>query len=382
MKAKLPDYIVREIFCRVVTAPGRVSSSNRFIWKGNCPICGEQRQRMYVKDYGDDHMVYCHNCGYSAHFGIFLRDHYPHEQQYLKEFYLESIKDGTAFKKEKASVKDRLNYNFSELDVKLRRYANKHGFHIGKRQEDRTMEKYRKKCLRVFVKERRLPKKFVKGLWCFTTGPLSGYCGIPFYDESGKNLIHWQGRRMWTPEKGSDDEKFNPKYKFLKDVKEGIEIEDKPFYGENTVNKKQNVMITEGAIDSQCFENGAATSGATISDSLIREVRKAFPNRIWVPDNIWIDKAGLELAIKLLELRESIFVFPFGTKQKDANSYIVDHSLKLIPEELIRDNTYTGTEGLVRIKFIATKNGIEWPDPKKKKKWVPKEETKVSDNWI
>ena len=77
MSIKLPDYVVKEVFCRIIASPARVSSSNRFIYKGNCPICGDTRQRMFVKDYGDDYRCFCHNCGYSAPFWILLKDYFP-----------------------------------------------------------------------------------------------------------------------------------------------------------------------------------------------------------------------------------------------------------------------------------------------------------------
>lgn len=361
MKIKLPDYVVKDSFRRVVSNTDKVSSSHRFIYKGNCPVCGDKRQRLYIKDYGDDHMVYCHNCAYSKNFYSFLKDCFPHEVDGLKEHFLNSMQDGSAFKKKKTiQLKDRLNYQYSELDRKLRQYANKYGFSIKKVQDDAKMEKYRKKCLKYFVK-RKLPKSFIRNLWCFTDRKLAGYCGIPFFDESGKNIIHWQGRRMWETVKGSDDEKYNPKYKFLKDVDEGIEIEDKPLYRMNQVNKKLDVQITEGAIDAEFFENGSATSGATISEDLISRVKKIYPYRVWVPDNIWIDQAGLKLTIRLLKMGESVFIFPYGTKEKDANYYVMNNNLNNISNEFVQSNTYKGKHGLIKLKCIALKNKFEWP---------------------
>lgn len=382
MKYKLPDFVVREVFCRVVNTPGRVSSGYRFIWKGNCPVCGDTRQRMYVKDYGDDFMVFCHNCGYSKPFGFFIKDYFPHELEYLKQYFLESIKNGTAFKKEeqKSSLRNRLNYKYDELDIKLRLYANKHGFSIKDKQENPKLEKYRKKCIKTFTK-RNLSKDFIKDLWCFTTGPLGGYCGIPFFSED-KNIIHWQGRRMWEPVKGSFEDKNNPKYKFLKDVEEGIEIESKPFYGEHYVKPQRYVKIAEGVPDALSFQNGLATCGATLSVDIIQELKRKYPKRIWVPDNIWIDNAGRALIDRLLRMKESCFVFPFGTTQKDANKYIVDNKLQHVPEELIQQNTYTGISGLVKLQCIARKEGIKWKEKKENGTYQKSSKGKSSDHWL
>ena len=360
MAVKLPDYVVREVFNRVVPGANDVRNSNTFIMRGRCPICQDHKERMFIKDYGDDFMVYCHNCSYSRSFIGMLNDHFSHEISYLKEFTLDSIADGSAFKpKTKPRNMSNLSkFKYDELDVKLRNYALSNGFPITQAQDDVTNEKFRIKCIKYF-KGRKVPIEFIKSLNCFIKGPLTGYCGIPFYSADNK-LLHWQGRRMWTPVKGSTDETHNPKYKFLKDTEHGIEIDNKPFYGLLTVNKVQDVHITEGAVDSLFFDNGVATSGASISDTLIRLVKAEFPYRVWAPDNIWVDKAGMELAEKLLKLRESVFVFPPDVKEKDANNYILKNDLNTIPKDFIKQNTYTGMQGLLTLKTMAMKKGIKW----------------------
>lgn len=364
-KMKLPNFLVQEIFCRVVNKTQKVNAS-RFIYKGNCPICGDKRGRFFVKEYHDDHNVYCHNCFISCSFRSFLYKYYPHELKGLKEYFLESLRSGEAFKEKKRAKKKEVAISaaaFNKLDYDLRRYAKKKGFSIQTKQEDKNLEDFRKECYLTF-KKRNLPMRFIKDLWCFTDGPLKGYCGIPFFDESGNNLLHWQGRRMWTPEKGSDDEKYNPKYKFLKDIKEGIEIESKPLYGLHTTDKTKPVKITEGAPDAESFFNGIATCGATISDSFINKVKKQFPERIWVPDNFWQDKAGRELSVKLIQMGETCFIMPKDVKQKDANQYIEENDLKVFPDEIVNANLYSGKSGLLKLRHIALELEIEWPDIK------------------
>jgi hypothetical protein len=362
---KLPNYIVQEIFCRLVNKTSKVSSS-KFMYKGNCPLCGDKRGRLYVKEYNDDHMIYCHNCSESRSFRSFLYKYHPNELKNLKEFFIESMKSGEAFKKEKRIKKVETALSaaaFNKLDYDLRRYAKKKGFSIKAKQEDKEKEKFRKECYLTF-KKRMLPMRFVKDLWCFTDGPLKGYCGIPFFDETGKNMLHWQGRRMWIPEKGSDDEKYNPKYKFLKDMGEGIEIENKPIYGLHTVDKSKPVKITEGAPDSESFFNGIATCGATISKTFINKVKSTFPNRIWVPDNFWKDKAGRELSIKLMLMGETCFIMPSDLEQKDANQYIEEHNLPVFPEEIVNTNLYSGKIDMLKLRSIALRLEIEWPEIK------------------
>ena len=98
---------------------------------------------------------------------------------------------------------------------------------------------------------------------------------------------------------------------------------------------------------------------------MIREIRKKFPYRVWVPDNIWLDLAGLNLTIKLLGLGEKCFVFPFGAKEKDANSYIIENNINKVSDKLeLSDHVYAGKKGLLKLRGMAMKNQFEWPEKK------------------
>lgn len=304
-----------------------------------------------MKDYGNDKiMVYCHNCGYSRSFYGFLKDNYPEELVFLKDIFMKSIKNGSAFNRNKMEKVQKAIKPHNEIDVKLRMYIKEHAFGINETQSNEKLENFRLKALEYFAK-RKLSKGFVDTLSCFYKGPLKGYAGIPFFDESGENMIHIQGRRLFTP-KSKEDEDRNPKYKFLRDFEKQIEIENKPMYGTWTVDKKKDVVIVEGTLDKDAFRNAVATCGATISQSFIEEVGETYPNRIWCPDSYWTDKAGKKLAIDLLMKGERCLIFPRDCPYKDGNQMIVEGGIDKVSEEFINNNIYQGKMGLIKLRLI------------------------------
>ena len=308
-----------------------------------------------MKDYGNEStMVYCHNCGYSRPLYLFLKENYPSELANLKDVFMKSIGDGSAFKR-KVEKAQKIIKPFNEIDAKLRMYAKTHAFNILEAQTNENREKFRLKTIEYF-KDRRITNKFINDLFCFYKGPLKGYAGIPFYDDSGDNLIHIQGRRIFKV-KDEIQESLNPKYKFIRDVENGIEIDNKPLWGTCFVDKSRDVLIVEGTLDADAFYNATATCGATMSESLIDDIKKKFPKRIWCPDNYWIDKSGKALTQRLLMSGERCFIFPRDGDFKDGNQMIVDMGIDKVPIDFVYNNIYEGKLGLTKLKLMeATKS--------------------------
>lgn len=350
MTIKIPFYAAKLTFARIISGSTQHSTSTP-IMQGNCPLCGDKKRRMYMKDYGNSSiLIYCHNCGYSRSFYNFLKDYYPAEINLLQEHLLQSVVDGTAFKR---NTKDKVKnlVPFSELDVKLRMYLSTRAFKITEVQTDDKKEKYRNHVVEYF-KDRHMSKSFSDDIFCVFSGPLKGYAGIPFYDKTGVNLIHVQGRRMFTP-KTKELENWNPKYKFLRDAENGIEIENKPIWGSWKVDSEKVVIIVEGTLDADAFGNSIATCGATISEEFIQGVQKMYPNRIWCPDNYWLDAAGNRLTTALLNMDESCLVFPKDSTYKDSNEMVKSLNIDRIDREFIRNNVYDGRMGLAKL-LLAT----------------------------
>jgi hypothetical protein len=341
---KVPQHIAKEIFSRTVRAVEQVRTSNLFLYRGHCPICNDlKKKRMYLKEYPEHYLVYCHNCGYSHKFEVFLKNNYPSEYVKLKPYIFESIKNGS-FARRRESVKfEPVKRLLTDEDInrKLTTYLPMVSFNIMDEQLDTRREKYRALCLKYLI-DRRIPEAVFRDFYCIYARSLAGYIGIPFFDKTKKNLLHVQGRLV-LPRKNPGYEQ--QKYLFLKDSDMGVELESKQLWGMWRIQSDKPVIICEGTLDACAFENGVATCGATLSETFIRNIIKQYKNRIWCVDNYFLDKAGRDLTQRLLEMGESCFVIPRNMiDKKDANDLIKDtfKEYTYIPESFIQENTYVG----------------------------------------
>lgn len=314
-----------------------------------CPLCGDYKRRMYLREYPSHHGLYCHNCGYSTPYIKFLKEEKPDEIENLKEFFLQSISNGTAFRKESTSVKEPKT-KFDEVDFKLRKYLSFRAFPIIEQQTSEKKEKFRQLCLKE-MQRRSIDEAIYTDFYCITHGPLKGYLGIPFFDETYRHLIHIQGRRMFTPKNEYEESRF-PKYLFLKDEEGGILLDKKYVWGQWNVDVTQDVIINEGTLNAGFYDNGVATCGARISDTFILKIKTKYPKRIWAFDNFWTDETGRELTIKLLLLGERCFIMPKDVKAKDGNDLAMEMKVSKIPMEYVLKNTYEGKMGLLKLKLV------------------------------
>jgi hypothetical protein len=348
--AKLPSHIVSQTFKRLIKDSTTVGSSGRLM-VGKCPLCEDWKKRMYLKEYNDQYMVYCHNCGYSKPFPLFIKEEFPTEWDQVKIHFLDSLRTGEIFKKEKRQPKQVNNGGHSD---KLKFYLEKFGFSINVEQKEINKEKYRIKCLN-YLKDRKIPEDVYIDFYCMVGGPLKGYIGIPFFNEDKSKLLHVQGRLIIKNPKAIKEQ---AKYLFLKDEKEGIEIDSKPLWGLWRVDKVKTVIVCEGTLDACAFRNGIATCGVTMSQWFINNVKKLFPDVVWAMDNYFSDKEGCKRIKKLLSAGETCFNIPFGCSSKDANDFLKEMNIDYIEDEIIKSNLYEGKTGLVKLKIKTMKKRI------------------------
>lgn len=318
-----------------------------------CPLCGDYKRRMFLKEYPSGHLLFCHNCGYSKPYGLYLKYEKPDELENLKEYFIQAISDGSAFKKEVFVPIKESKSKFDEVNYKLRKYLSFRSFPIFDEQPNEKKEKFRQLCL-AEMKRRNISEDIYTDFYCITKGPLKGYLGIPFFDREQKNLIHIQGRRMFKP-KNEYEESRCPKYLFLKDSDEGIMMDKKYIYGQWNVDRTRDVIVNEGTLNAGFYDNGIATCGARVSDSFILKLKKEYPHRIWAFDNIWFDDTGRELTIALLYSGERCFIIPKQYKAKDGNDLALEMNLDKIPMEFVLRNTYEGKMGLIKLSLMDPK---------------------------
>jgi hypothetical protein len=345
---KLPQHVVREIFYKTAKACEAVKTSHLFLHRGCCPLCNDYKKRMYIKEYADHYLVYCHNCGYSHKLEVFLKGNFPEEFRQLRPYVLKAMSDGSAFKRQEYRQEIIKNLSDEEVNRNLLGYLPQVSFNIMEEQTNPRHEKYRAYCLKYLI-DRRIPESIFRDFYCIYSGPLAGYVGIPFFDRSKNNIIHLQGRLV-LPRKGQTKQQ---KYLFIKDEQYNIELENKPIWGTWRVMKDQVVMICEGTLDACAFENSVSTCGATISDFFVNNVITEFPNRVWCVDNYWIDEAGRDLTNRLLMMGEKCFIIPRDQiDKKDAND-LIKFTFKdkmYIPMSYVNENIYEGKAGLSKLR--------------------------------
>jgi hypothetical protein len=348
---KLPNYVIKTSFFRVMHNQSPVESHHSFLLLScKCPLCGDYKRRMFLKEYPSQHLLYCHNCGYSKPYGIFLKHEKPDEIENLKQYFLEAIKDGSAFKSRSTKTTKEPKTKFDEVDYKLRKYLSFRSFPIFEEQVNEKKEKFRQLCIKE-MQRRNINELIYTDFYCITSGPLKGYLGIPFFDKNNEHLIHIQGRRMFKPKNEYEESRF-PKYLFLKDADEDILLDKKYIWGQWLVDKEKEVIINEGTLNAGFYDNGVATCGARVSDSFISDIRTLYPKRIWAFDNFWTDETGRELTIKLLYSGERCFIVPKQYKAKDGNDLAIEMGVDKIPLDFVLQNTFTGKLGLTKLKLM------------------------------
>lgn len=344
---KLPTYVVQSILNKIGINAVRVNSSSIFVYKAKCPVCNDYKTRLYVREYSTFYNVKCHNCGYNTSFEAFLKDMYPHEYEELRTYILESIKTGEVFKKRKPIVRQKDNITVEETDSKLRLYIKNNSFSVVEQQEG-NFEILRGKVLE-YLNNRKIPEEIYNDFFVLTKGPLRGYIGIPFFDENKKNLIHVQGRLFATLGRENP-----PKYLFLSDKANNIQIESKEIWGKWRTNQENETIICEGTLDACSFKNGIATCGATLGETYILDMCSKYKNRIWCVDSFFYDKEGRKLIKKLLKMGEKCFIIPKSLGNiKDANQLLVNvfKDKDYIPYDYIHENIYDGKFSLAKLEI-------------------------------
>jgi transcription elongation factor Elf1 len=344
---KIPSYVARECFYKVTVKPEQVKTSSGMLHKAKCPICNDKKKRMYLKEYTKLYLVYCHNCGYSHTLDSFLKQNFPHVYADIRVHVVQAIKDGTYFSdhEDTGLINAKPDY---VIDRAIRRYLPQFSFAITSKQDDSLHESYRQKCIR-YLKDRRIPEYISNEFVCFFKGPMTGYVGIPFYDEKKRYLLHIQGRKVLN----SPQNDALPKYLFIKDLEHDIEF-DKQIWGQWRKFNDTPVVICEGTLDACAFENGVSTCGATISETFILKIRDKYKSRIWCVDNYWSDVSGRDLTNRLLEMGEDCFIIPKDMLDiKDANDIIkyIFTDTQFIPHDFVQSNIYSGKLGLSKLKL-------------------------------
>jgi hypothetical protein len=304
------------------------------VYQGSCPICREgnswlkKRRCYYIVEKS---VVCCHNCGwYSSPYNWIVKVTGLNFKEIKKDlentdnFVLtNNIKvEKEEVKKTESLPSDSINLFDSEQTdyYKQNHVVTKCLELIKSRKLDTAVN--RPQSLFVSLKDKVHENRLI----------------VPFYDDN--KIIFYQTRTVIPDEN-------RPKYL----SKVGSE---KSLYGINNISANiEYIFITEGPIDAMFIQNGVAVAGINESKTknftdLQQRQLAGFPlhKKIWVLDNQWNDNTSKIKTKNLLDIGETVFLWPEFLKQyKDINEYCIDKNFNSFDIETIKEYSYNGLRG-------------------------------------
>lgn len=324
----LPEDFVITKFYQFAGGPTRNRYNNTY--QGSCPMCREgnswlKKKRFYFIP--EKNLIYCHNCGYKCNplkwisdvscvpfYEVLKEANSSFSDIIIDEPEKEIKKESDTLPKDCINLFDenQLNYYRNNEIVKLAK---------------RFLE------TRMLTNAVNIPKAFYISL---TDKVHKNRIIIPFFDENGK-IIYYQSRTLLK-----SDEASKPRYLSK------INSEKSLFNIDKIDNLEDTIYIFEGPINSCFVKNGIAIGGIQENSYQLftpkqQEQIDKFPfhKKIWILDSQWKDKASFNKTKKLLELKESVFLWPekIGTKFKDFNDIAIYLKQSQISTDFVKKYT-------------------------------------------
>lgn len=173
---------------------------------------------------------------------------------------------------------------------------------------------------------------------------------IPFYN-TNNDIIFYQSRAIYDK-----DARYNPKYL-------GKINSSRSLFNINKISPALDyIFIFEGPIDAFFVANGVAIAGIQEkSDNTFTGVQEEqisslrMYKKIWVLDSQWLDTSSRNKTERLLNINESVFIWPeeLGKKYKDINDVCIAANRDYIEPSLFIKNSYTGLKGKLMLSKIV-----------------------------
>ena len=293
-----------------------------FLWNFRCPYCGDSQKsrtkaRGFVYRKKNDLFYKCHNCGVGTTLGKLI-EHL--DSKSYKDYIMERYKSGVK------TVNKEPEFKFDEPVFRSKDVCSTLNS-LEELQDDHPARK--------IIDRRNLPISSYKDLFLcpefykFTNNLIPNKFPsldgdhprllIPFRDEEGE-VFAYQGRAFGNEQ---------PKYLTIK-----LQERDKIF-GLDRIDKREEVLVVEGPLDSLFLDNCIAVAGADVPN-LDCDFTVVFDNE---PRN----KELLKQVEKAINRGHKICLWPEGMEYKDINDMILGGYTKEEIQDLIKHNTYQGT---------------------------------------
>lgn len=298
---------------------------NDYLFNFRCPICGDSKHnktktRGYIYKIKDKLNVKCHNCGYSASLGTFLK--YVDNNLY-SQYVIDNMQDR---KQITIDPIEKLNRPILIKDSNLKRLLRLDTMPLNHLAIN-------------YVISRKIPRTFWKLLY-YTDTFMSYINGIdlkfPFIKEDYPRLIipFLDENKECFAISARAFGKEEPKYFNMK-FKEDVDN----IFGLDRVNKNETIYCVEGPLDSLFLPNGIAVTGTTFNKQTIQELKQ---NLVIVPDR---EPRSIEL-VKVIEnlLKENytISLLPESFIYKDINESVMNGMTTDNIIKIIKENTVSG----------------------------------------
>ena len=293
-----------------------------FLWNFRCPYCGDSHKsrtkaRGFIYRRKNDLFYKCHNCGVGTTLGKLI-EHL--DSKSYKDYIMERYKSGVK------TVNKEPEFKFNEPVFRSKDVCST----LNSLEELEDEHPARK-----IIDRRNLPISSYKDLFLcpefykFTNKLIPNKFPsldgdhprllIPFRDEEGE-VFAYQGRAFGNEQ---------PKYLTIK-----LQERDKIF-GLDKIDKRKEVLVVEGPLDSLFLDNCIAVAGADVPN-LDCDFTVVFDNE---PRN----KELLKQVEKAINRGHKICLWPEQMKYKDINDMILGGYTKEEIQDLIKHNTYQGT---------------------------------------
>lgn len=307
-------------------------------YQGSCPICREgkswlkKRRCFYIVDQS---IVYCHNCGWSSKPYNWIQRVTGLSYKEIKE-EIESSNYDVVFNDFQKNIQSKKDAPALPVDSINLEDKNQIDFY--------NTNKHVTACIQL-VRERRLDTAVNRPQSFFTTLMDKVHLNrliLPFYDDS--KVVFYQSREVIG-------DKTRPKYL----SKMGGE---KSLFGiDNVIEKIEYLFLTEGPIDAMFIQNGIGVAGINESKEIsftgmqAKQLKRvSLYKRVWVLDNQKIDSTSKTKTKHLLNLGESVFIWPEQLQNyKDINEVMIDKKINSFDIDFIVENTFKDLKGKLLI---------------------------------
>lgn len=318
----------------------KLKKMSPFLAMGRCPICGDSQTnkfkcRFFFYEKQGKINASCHNCGYSASIGSYLKAQEPLMfKQYCLEIFgkndvIEKPKQEDFIPEKIAPIVSKLTLDNVGLPlVKDLHYDNHARVYI----ESRNLPEYPFLYAKEFCK---FASQFNKD---FATKKEHARVIIPFFGEDGS--IHaFQARTL-----GNDE----PKYYTV-----SVEEDSHKIFGIERINKDETVLVVEGPLDSLFLDNCIAARSSSLKECAIKSSRLIYNNPkndyVLVYDNEPRNKDLCKLIEKAVDENFRVCLLPESWNHKDINDAILAGMQPNDIKALILNNTYQGLSA--KLKF-------------------------------